>query len=125
MKTPVRSGHRLGNETISFRFDGKTYQGYTGDTAASALLAAGTRLFGRSVKYHRPRGVLSAGFEEPNALLTNNPGEFCISNLPAPCLALQQDMQIVSQNRWPSLRYDLAAVFGVAPSPARRRMMPS
>jgi len=86
MKTPIRTGHRLGNEKISFRFDGKTYQGFAGDTAASALLAAGTRLFGRSVKYHRPRGVLSAGFEEPNALLTNNPGEFCISNLPAPCL---------------------------------------
>ncbi len=113
MKTPVRTGHRLGDEKISFRFDGKTYQGYAGDTAASALLAAGTRLFGRSVKYHRPRGLLSAGFEEPNALLINNPGECCISNLPQPCLTLQQDMQIVSQNRWPSLRYDLAAVFGV------------
>jgi len=113
MRTPVRTGHRLGDEKISFRFDGKTYQGYAGDTAASALLAAGTRLFGRSVKYHRPRGLLSAGFEEPNALLTNNPGEFCISNLPAPCLSLQQDMHIVSQNRWPSLRYDLASVFGV------------
>ncbi|MCP4045833.1 MAG: FAD-dependent oxidoreductase [Gammaproteobacteria bacterium] len=113
MKTPVRTGHRLGSERISFRFDGKTYQAYAGDTAASALLAAGTRLFGRSVKYHRPRGLLSAGFEEPNALLTNNPGEFCISNLPAPCLTLKQDMQIVSQNRWPSLHYDLAAVFGV------------
>ncbi len=113
MKTPVRTGHRLGDEKISFRFDGKTYQGYAGDTAASALLAAGTRLFGRSVKYHRPRGLLSAGIEEPNALLINNPGEFCISNLPAPCLTLQQDMQIVSQNRWPSLRYDLASVFGV------------
>ena len=113
MKTSVRAGHRLGDEKISFRFDGKTYRGFAGDTAASALLAAGTRLFGRSVKYHRPRGMLSAGFEEPNALLTNNPGEFCISNLPAPCLTLQQDMQIVSQNRWPSLRYDLASVFGV------------
>ncbi len=84
MKTPVRTGHRLGDKKISFRFDGKTYQGFEGDTAASALLAAGTRLFGRSVKYHRPRGLLSAGFEEPNALLINNPGEFCISNLPAP-----------------------------------------
>jgi glycine cleavage system aminomethyltransferase T/NADPH-dependent 2,4-dienoyl-CoA reductase/sulfur reductase-like enzyme len=113
MKTTARTGHRLGEEKVSFRFDGKSYQGFAGDTAASALLAAGTRLFGRSVKYHRPRGLLSAGIEEPNALLTLDPGEFCISNLPAPCLALQQDMQIVSQNRWPSLRNDLASLFGV------------
>jgi glycine cleavage system aminomethyltransferase T/NADPH-dependent 2,4-dienoyl-CoA reductase/sulfur reductase-like enzyme len=113
MITPPRTGHRLGKEKISFRFDGKSYQGYAGDTAASALLAAGTRLFGRSMKYHRPRGVLSAGFEEPNALLTIDPGEFCISNLPAPCLALQQDMQIVSQNRWPSVRFDLASLIGI------------
>jgi len=112
MNTPVRTGHRLGEEKISFRFDGKAYEGYAGDTAASALLASGTRLFGRSMKYHRPRGLLSAGFEEPNALLTIDPGEFCISNLPAPCLAVQQDMQIVSQNRWPSLRFDLASLIG-------------
>jgi NADPH-dependent 2,4-dienoyl-CoA reductase/sulfur reductase-like enzyme len=113
MKTSARNGHRLGEERINFHFDGKTYEAFTGDTAASALLAAGTRLFGRSVKYRRPRGLLSAGFEEPNALLTINPGEFCISNLPAPCLTLQQNMQIVSQNRWPSLRYDLTSLIGV------------
>ncbi len=114
MKTSIRTGHRLSEEKINFRFDGKAYEGYAGDTAASALLAAGTKLFGRSMKYHRPRGLLSAGFEEPNALLTIDPGEFCISNLPAPCLALQQDMRIVSQNRWPSLDHDLASLFGVS-----------
>ena len=54
---------------IAFEFDGKIYRGYAGDTLASALLASGVRVFGRSFKYHRPRGVLSAGQEEPNALV--------------------------------------------------------
>ena len=54
---------------LTFRFDGKSYQGHAGDTLASALLANGVRLVGRSFKYHRPRGILSAGPEEPNALV--------------------------------------------------------
>src|SRR5665811_944707 len=99
MTTPARNGLRLGEGRIHFRFDGRLYEGIEGDTAASALLAAGTKLFGRSVKYRRPRGLLSAGPEEPNGLLTIDPGAYCISNLPAPCLALQDNMQIASQNR--------------------------
>ena len=55
---------------ISFRFDGRTYGGYEGDTLASALLSNGVTLVGRSFKYHRPRGIYSAGIEEPNALVT-------------------------------------------------------
>ena len=54
---------------IAFRFDGKAFSGFGGDTLASALLASGVRLFGRSFKYHRPRGLLTAGSEEPNALV--------------------------------------------------------
>ena len=54
---------------VSFKFDGKTYQGFKGDTVASALLANGVKLVGRSFKYHRPRGVLTAGSEEPNAMI--------------------------------------------------------
>ena len=54
---------------LRFRFDGQEYQGFEGDTLASALLANGVRLMGRSFKYHRPRGVLTAGSEEPNALV--------------------------------------------------------
>ena len=57
------------SKTLRFTFDGKSYQGHPGDTLASALLANGVRLMGRSFKYHRPRGVLSAGSEEPNALV--------------------------------------------------------
>ena len=54
--------------TVNFKFDGVNYIGYEGDSVASALLASGKKLFGRSFKYHRPRGVLTAGSEEPNAL---------------------------------------------------------
>ena len=56
-------------KTLDFKFDGKSYQGYAGDTLASALLANNVRLMGRSFKYHRPRGVLTAGSEEPNAIM--------------------------------------------------------
>jgi NADPH-dependent 2,4-dienoyl-CoA reductase/sulfur reductase-like enzyme len=60
--------------TAGFRFDGKDYTGFEGDTLASALLAGGVKLFGRSFKYHRPRGVMTAGSEEPNALVTVGQG---------------------------------------------------
>ena len=56
-------------QRVNFTFDGRGYQGFRGDTLASALMAKGVRLMGRSFKYHRPRGVLTAGSEEPNALM--------------------------------------------------------
>ncbi|MGR3198604.1 MAG: 2Fe-2S iron-sulfur cluster-binding protein, partial [Paracoccus sp. (in: a-proteobacteria)] len=61
--------------TVSFTFDGRTYQGLRGDTVASALLANGVHLMGRSFKYHRPRGVVTAGSEEPNALIGTSRGK--------------------------------------------------
>ncbi|TGV83741.1 hypothetical protein EN801_032145 [Mesorhizobium sp. M00.F.Ca.ET.158.01.1.1] len=64
---------------MRFTFDGVAYTGHGGDTLASALLANGVTLFGRSFKYHRPRGLLSAGVEEPNALVTVLKGEFKLS----------------------------------------------
>ena len=64
----ARQGARLAHESIAFTFDGRTIAARRGDTAASALLAVGVRMMGRSVKYRRARGVLTAGFEEPNAL---------------------------------------------------------
>lgn len=96
---------------ISFRFDGQTYQGFEGDTLASALLANGVRLFGRSFKYHRPRGLLGAGSEEPNALIsvTRGPGRFT-PNLRATSIELYQGLEASSQNRWPSLKFDLGAI---------------
>lgn len=97
-------------QTLSFRFDGKPYAGHPGDTLASALLANGVRLFGRSFKYHRPRGVLTAGSEEPNALVTLREGARAEPNTPATTIELYDGLAAQSQNRWPSLRFDAMAV---------------
>ncbi|MFN3745379.1 MAG: sarcosine oxidase subunit alpha family protein [Hyphomicrobiaceae bacterium] len=96
---------------LSFTFDGRSYQGVAGDTLASALLANGVHLIGRSYKYHRPRGILSAGAEEPNALVTINRGSGRITpNLRATQVELYDGLAAESQNRWPSLAYDFGAV---------------
>jgi heterotetrameric sarcosine oxidase alpha subunit len=115
----TRIGVRLLADTIRFSFDGREYSGQRGDTAASALLARGVKLFGRSVKYRRPRGLLAAGPEEPSALLTVGTAPTIIPNVPASQIVLREGMVLTSQNRWPSLRYDLgsllragAAIFG-------------
>ncbi len=96
---------------ILFTFDGVAYSGYEGDTLASALIANGVRLIGRSYKYHRPRGILSAGPEEPNALVgvSRGTGRFT-PNLRATEVELYDGLVATSQNRWPSLRFDLGAV---------------
>ncbi|WP_407175664.1 sarcosine oxidase subunit alpha family protein [Bradyrhizobium sp. STM 3562] len=98
------------NQTVSFRFDGKSYEGHPGDTLASALLANGLRLFGRSFKYHRPRGVLSAGSEEPNALVELRTGARREANTRATIIELFDGLDATSQNRWPSLDFDLRSI---------------
>ncbi len=95
---------------VGFRFDGARYEGVEGDTLASALLANGVRLMGRSFKYHRPRGVLSAGSEEPNALVTVGLGPAQEPNVRATVLELHEGLEVRSQNRWPSLGFDALAV---------------
>ena len=102
------------DELIEFTFDGRPYFGYRGDTLASALLAHGVRLFGRSFKYHRPRGVMAAGAEEPNALVTVGEGARAEPNLRATQVELEPGMTARSQNRWPSLAFDLGAAAGLA-----------
>src|SRR5579862_8196257 len=97
-------------ERLSFAFDGKTYRGYTGDTLASALLANGVKLVGRSFKYHRPRGILSAGSEEPNALVELGTGARHEPNTRATVIELYDGLIAQSQNRFPSLKFDLLAV---------------
>jgi sarcosine oxidase, subunit alpha len=99
---------------LKFTFDGAVYEGYEGDTLASALLANGVRLVGRSYKYHRPRGFLSAGPEEPNALVgvSRGPGRFT-PNLRATQIELYEGLIAVSQNRGPSLKFDIGAVNGL------------
>ncbi len=96
---------------VSFSFDGATYQGFAGDTLASALLANGVMLFGRSFKYHRPRGLLGAGSEEPNALVSvsRGPGRHT-PNLRATGVEVYDGLVATSQHRWPSLKTDLGAI---------------
>lgn len=98
------------DKPLSFRFDGKTYRGYQGDTLASALLANGVRIFGRSFKYHRPRGVFTAGQEEPSALVELRSGARREPNIPATTIELYEGLEARSQNRWPSLGFDIGAV---------------
>jgi heterotetrameric sarcosine oxidase alpha subunit len=95
---------------IGFRFDGQDYQGLEGDTVASALLANDVRLIGRSFKYHRPRGVLTAGSEEPNALIRVGTGAASVPNVRATVQELFDGLETQSQNRWPSLRFDAMGV---------------
>ncbi len=98
------------SKPLRFTFDGTAYEGFAGDTLASALLASGVRLVGRSFKYHRPRGLLTAGPEEPSALVTIRTGGRREANVPAAMVELHEGMVAESQNRWPSLAFDLMAV---------------
>src|SRR5436305_13813824 len=94
---------------LGFTFDGRRYEGFAGDSLAAALLANGVRLVGRSFKYHRPRGILSAGPEEPNALVGLRSGGRAEPNARATMVELYDGLDAVSQNRFPSLRFDLGA----------------
>ncbi|MFN3993443.1 MAG: sarcosine oxidase subunit alpha family protein [Tabrizicola flagellatus] len=97
-------------KTLRFTFDGIPYQGHPGDTLASALLANGVRLMGRSFKYHRPRGPISAGSEEPNALVELRSGGRQEPNTRATVAELFDGLTANSQNRWPSLRFDAMGI---------------
>ena len=94
---------------LRFTLDGKVYSGFEGDTLASALMANDVSIMGRSFKYHRPRGVLSAGSEEPNALVAVGTGNRHEPNLPATRVRLHDGLVANSQNSWPSLGFDLGA----------------
>ena len=98
------------SRALSFTFDGKSYWGFEGDTLASALVANDVRLVGRSFKYHRPRGILTAGSEEPNAIVTVRTGAHAEPNTRATMIELFNGLEASSQNRWPNLGFDLLAV---------------
>ncbi len=102
------------SKTIAFTYDGARLFGHGGDTLASALLANGKTLVGRSFKYHRPRGFLSAGIEEPNGLFTMGEGARQEPNIPGTMLPLAEGLSAKSQNAWPSPSFDLMAVNGLA-----------
>src|SRR5215475_8853318 len=107
----MESGGRIDRaRSCAFEFDGKPLTGCQGDTLASALLANGVHLVGRSFKYHRPRGILTAGPEEPNALIELSEGARREPNTRATTAELYDGLIAASQNRWPSLRFDLMAI---------------
>ncbi len=95
---------------IAISFDGKSVSAFAGDTVASAVLASGQKLFGRSFKYHRPRGIVGLGSEEMNALIGVGTGARHEPNLRATQIELHDGLVAVSQNRWPSLTFDVGAI---------------
>jgi sarcosine oxidase subunit alpha len=111
----LASGGRIDrSRTLRFRFDGGTFTGHPGDTLASALLAHGVHLMNRSFKYHRPRGPIAAGAEEPNALVSVGQAARHTPNLRATQVELYDGLEATSQNRWPSLGFDLGAAAQLA-----------
>jgi len=98
------------DRVINFSFNGKSYTGQSGDTLASALLANGVHMVGRSWKYHRPRGIMSAGAEEPNAIFQLEKGQYTIPNARATQVELYEGLDASSVNCWPSLDFDLMSI---------------
>ena len=96
--------------SLDFTFDSKQFSGFQGDSLASALIANGVHLVGRSFKYHRPRGIFSAGSEEPNALMTIGEGAHATPNSRATVAELYDGLSARSQNRWPSLKWDVQSI---------------
>lgn len=109
----IKGGGRIKRDRpVEFTFDGEVYSGFEGDTVASALLANGVHLMGRSFKYHRPRGVVCAGSEEPNALIgtrRSGSGRF-EPNTRATVQEIHSGLSTESQNCWPSLKFDVGAI---------------
>ena len=121
------SGRRLAqgglierDRRLRFSFDGRHYSGHPGDTLASALLAAGARIFARSFKYHRPRGIWGAWVDDGNALMNVRLHGLALPNLPAATTPLQEGMQLRAVNAWPSAARDVKGVLDVA-----HRLMPA
>ena len=111
-KYRLSSGGQINrSETISFKFNGKAFYGFKGDTLASALLANGIHLVGRSFKYHRPRGILTSGVEEPNALvqIIKDQGR-TDPNLRSTQIEIYEGLNAISQNCWPSVNFDFGAI---------------
>ncbi len=116
MSTRLHKGGRLIDRTkpMRFSFNGKSMSGYAGDTLASALLGAGQTLLGRSFKYHRPRGLVASGAEEPNALLMLGEGGARFEpDQRATTTELFDGAVTRSQNHWPSLEHDIGIVNNV------------
>ena len=112
MSTRLNKGGRLidRSKAVEFTFNGKTMRGYAGDTLAAALLANDQMLVGRSFKYHRPRGIVASGAEEPNALINMGRGGRFEPNQRATTTEVFAGLEAASQNHWPSLEFDIGGV---------------
>ena len=108
----IKSGEYIDETSrISFKFNGKKYYGYKGDTLASALLANNIHLVGRSFKYHRPRGIMTAGSEEPNAIIQiGNDEALTDPNARATEIEIFEGLEANSQNCWPSVNFDVGGI---------------
>ena len=101
------------NKQVHFYFDGVKLTGFEGETLASALIANGIKLVGRSFKYHRPRGIMALGTEEPNALVSIKNGNEIEPNIQATQIEIYDALRVESQNRWPNLRYDFGSILSL------------
>jgi sarcosine oxidase, subunit alpha len=112
MSTRLAKGGRLINRTqpVEFSFNGKRFKGFQGDTLAAGLLANDQVLVGRSFKYHRPRGIVASGPEEPNALVNLGSGARLEPNQRTTTTELFDGLECTSQNHWPSLEFDVGVV---------------
>ena len=110
----LKEGGRIDRKSfLKFTWDGKDMTGFAGDTLASALLANGEQILGRSFKYHRPRGIMSAGVEESGAMVTVGEGSRTEPNVKATTQELYDGLIATGQNAWPNVRFDVSAVNGV------------
>ena len=100
-------------KAISFSWDGRELNGFTGDTLASALIANNEKVLGRSFKYHRPRGIMSCGVEESGAMVTIGEGNRQDPNVKATMQELYQGLHASGQNAWPNVRYDVGSINNV------------
>jgi sarcosine oxidase subunit alpha len=110
----LATGGRIDRQApVRFSFNGKSLEGFRGDTLASALLANGIRVVGRSLKYHRPRGIVGAGSEEPNAVLQIGTGPLTLPNQVATQVELYDGLEAATVTSWPSVNFDIRAVMGL------------
>ena len=110
----LETGGRIDRQAaVRFTFNGKSFEGFRGDTLASALLANGVSVVGRSLKYHRPRGIVGAGSEEPNAVLQIGTGPVTLPNQVATQVELYDGLEAATVTSWPSVNFDIRAVMGL------------
>ena len=110
-KNRIHKGGQINRDkSLRFSFNGKTYEGYEGDTLASAMISNGIRIVGRSFKYHRPRGIIGSGAEEPNAIFQIGKDATTEAAIKATQVELYDGLIATNEKGWPSLSFDIGIV---------------